>query len=248
MVRMRLSTSFGRQAAGATALPGHLRMTYHALTWRSCRHSRIGCRGRRNDGRQEKPAIFISYSHKDEPERTPEGDIHWLTDNPGLSCAGCEWHVFLVLDLRGLGKGNQKTSSPLATSASFFVSRHSLASKYVIEVQIVAILERQRNGEPCPHLSDRCYRRFQRPPLQPPCWRSICGRGLTNPSPDFRVTTAVSSISKMVGRDCRAVGQEGRGRRKASATERPNRRQAYVHISGLAGNRRTNTSSAATMN
>lgn len=27
-----------------------------------------------------KPVIFISYSHKDEPERTPEGEIHWLTE------------------------------------------------------------------------------------------------------------------------------------------------------------------------
>ena len=27
-----------------------------------------------------KQVIFISYSHLDEPERTPEGDIHWLTD------------------------------------------------------------------------------------------------------------------------------------------------------------------------
>ena len=196
---MRLSTSFGRQAAGATALPGHLRMTYHALTWRSCRALSHQLQRAPNDGRRKKPAIFISYSHKDEPERTPEGDIHWLTDIQAylVPAANGTFQFWTDEDMAGGADSERKskTSSPLATSASSLcpgIRWHpSTSSRSRSRPSLSG------SGTETMSTSIRsCYRRFQRPPLQPPCWRSICGRGLTNPSPDFRVTTAVSRFPK----------------------------------------------------
>ena len=42
-------------------------------------HSRISCREHRIAEGTDKPFIFISYSHKDEPEHPCDGEIQWLS-------------------------------------------------------------------------------------------------------------------------------------------------------------------------
>jgi len=98
-----------------------------------------------------KPVIFISYSHKDEPERAPEGDIHWLTEILSYlaSAANGVIQLWSDEDMAGGADWEREIKAKLANCdiCILFVSRHSLASKYVIDVEIETILERQRNGD-----------------------------------------------------------------------------------------------------
>jgi TIR domain len=95
-----------------------------------------------------KPVIFISYSHKDEPERTPDGDIRWLTEIQGylVPAANGTFELWTDEDIAGGADWEKDIKAKLATCdiCILLVSRHSLASKYVIEVEIETILERQR--------------------------------------------------------------------------------------------------------
>ncbi|HTC02854.1 MAG TPA: TIR domain-containing protein [Xanthobacteraceae bacterium] len=97
-----------------------------------------------------KPVIFISYSHLDEPERTPEIDIHWLTDIQAYlaPAANGTFELWTDEDMTGGADWEKEIKDKLAVCdiCILFVSRHSLASRYVIEVEIATILERQRNG------------------------------------------------------------------------------------------------------
>jgi tetratricopeptide (TPR) repeat protein len=97
-----------------------------------------------------KPVIFISYSHKDEPERAPEGDIHWLTDIQTYlaPAANGTFELWNDEDIAGGADWESEIKAKLAVCdlCILFVSRHSLASKYVIEFEIETILARQRQG------------------------------------------------------------------------------------------------------
>jgi tetratricopeptide (TPR) repeat protein len=97
-----------------------------------------------------KPVIFISYSHKDEPERTPEGDIHWLNEIQSYlaPAANGTFELWNDEDMAGGADWEKEIKAKLAVCdiCILFVSRHSLASKYAIEVEIATILERQKNG------------------------------------------------------------------------------------------------------
>src|SRR5262245_19859853 len=97
-----------------------------------------------------KPIIFISYSHKDEPERTPDGDVRWLTEIQGylVPAVNGTFELWTDEDIAGGADWEKDIESKLAECdiCILLVSRHSLASKYVIEVEIETILERQRQG------------------------------------------------------------------------------------------------------
>lgn len=97
-----------------------------------------------------KPVIFISYSHKDEPERTPEGDIYWLREIQSYlaPAANSTFELWSDEELEGGADWEKEIKEKLAVCdiCVLFVSRHSLGSKYVIEVEIETIRERQRKG------------------------------------------------------------------------------------------------------
>jgi hypothetical protein len=97
-----------------------------------------------------KPVIFISYSHKDEPERAPEGNIHWLTDLQSYlaPAANGTFELWSDEELEGGADWEKGIKEKLAVCdiCVLLVSRHSLGSKYVIEVEIETIRERQRRG------------------------------------------------------------------------------------------------------
>jgi tetratricopeptide (TPR) repeat protein len=101
-----------------------------------------------------KPVIFISYSHKDEPERTPEGNIHWLTDIQAYLAPAANgiFELWSDEEIAGGADWEKEIKNKLAVCdiCVLFVSRHSLASKYVMEVEIEAIRERQRKGNDVP--------------------------------------------------------------------------------------------------
>jgi hypothetical protein len=98
----------------------------------------------------KKPVIFISYSHKDEPERDPDGEIHWLGDILSYVAPAVNgtYELWTDEDIAGGADWESKIKEKLAACdiCILLVSRHSLASKYVIEVEIDTILKRRQQG------------------------------------------------------------------------------------------------------
>jgi hypothetical protein len=98
-----------------------------------------------------KPVIFISYSHKDEPERSSDGDMHWLREIQAYLALATNSTFELWSDEEIDGGANWEAEIKKKLAACniciLLVSRHSLASSYIMEIEIEAILERQRAGD-----------------------------------------------------------------------------------------------------
>ncbi|GJD66713.1 PfkB family carbohydrate kinase [Methylobacterium frigidaeris] len=102
---------------------------------------------------KQKPLVFISYSHKDEPEKLSEGEVKWLSfvqtflgpaeKNDTLELwidrhmlGGADWDPEIEMKLR------------LCQVFILLVSSNSMASDYIVGKEIAIIRERQRLGEP----------------------------------------------------------------------------------------------------
>ena len=100
----------------------------------------------------DKPIIFISYAHEDEPEKPAKGEIKWLSFVTGYLQAGDLAGRGRPLDRPadvwrgGLGAGD-RAEAGACDIFILLVSRHSLASDYVVRKEIAIIRERQANGE-----------------------------------------------------------------------------------------------------
>src|SRR4051795_1208114 len=102
-----------------------------------------------------KPVIFISYSHKDEPDQPQPGEVRWLSEiqsylSPALK-HGCP-ATYDLWDDRQIAAGDKwraEIEAKLAacTICILLLSRHSLNSDFVIKVEVEAIQEWQRRGE-----------------------------------------------------------------------------------------------------
>ena len=102
-----------------------------------------------------KPVVFISYSHKDEPDQPQPGEVRWLTEiqsylSPALK-HGCSV-TYELWDDRQIAGGNGWRAEIGAKLAScticiLLLSRHSLNSDFVIKVEVETIQARQRRGE-----------------------------------------------------------------------------------------------------
>ena len=99
-------------------------------------------------GSPRNPTIFISYSHKDEPDQFLEpGEIRWLTYvRSFLEPAAANGIVQLWDDRRidGGGFWRAEINDALERCAVcvFLVSRHSLSSRFILDVEIKRMLER----------------------------------------------------------------------------------------------------------
>jgi TIR domain len=108
-------------------------------------------------GSSTKPSIFISYAHEDEPEK-PSGDsVKWLSFVTGyLEPAVTQGLADLWVDnlMRGSDDWDREIKQTLEACDVFIllVSRHSLASKYILKTEIATIRLRQQNKEDV-----RCY-------------------------------------------------------------------------------------------
>ena len=87
-----------------------------------------------------KPVVFISYSHKDEPDQPQPGEVRWLSELlPYLSSAlknSCP-ATYELWDDRQIAGGNKwraEIEAKLAacTICILLLSRHSLDSDFVI--------------------------------------------------------------------------------------------------------------------
>src|SRR5271165_5905239 len=100
----------------------------------------------------QKPIIFISYAHADEPEKPTEGEIKWLSFVTGyLRPAVKHGAVEIWIDrlMRGGDNADPEIERKLRACDIFvlLVSRHSLSSDYVVDKEIAIIRERQAKGD-----------------------------------------------------------------------------------------------------
>jgi hypothetical protein len=99
-----------------------------------------------------KPLIVISYAHADEPEKPAEGEVKWLSFVTGyLRPAIKHGAVELWLDrlMEGGADWEREIEAKLRACDVFIllVSRHSLASDYVVDKEIPVIRARLEKGE-----------------------------------------------------------------------------------------------------
>ncbi len=100
------------------------------------------------------PVIFISYSHKDEPEEPRDGEIRWLTEIQSfLSKPAAEKRLSFELWDRQRHQSRRRlgdeTKAKLASCdvCVLLASRHSLASDFVIDIEVETIRQRQAKGD-----------------------------------------------------------------------------------------------------
>ena len=99
-----------------------------------------------------KPLIVISYAHADEPEHPAEGEVQWATFvldflKPAVKHGVVD--LWVDLSMRGGAEWEREIEQKLRACDIFLllVSRHSLASDYVVDKEIPIIRERQAKGE-----------------------------------------------------------------------------------------------------
>jgi hypothetical protein len=100
----------------------------------------------------DKPIIFISYAHADEPEKPAEGEIKWLSFvtgylRPALKLGAVD--IWIDRLMPGGADWEREIAAKLRACDIFIllVSRHSLSSDYVVDKEIAIIRERQAKGE-----------------------------------------------------------------------------------------------------
>ncbi len=104
-----------------------------------------------SDGRT-KPVIFISYSHKDEPDHPRDGEVAWLSFVRTYLQPAIKHGVFeLFVDERILGGADLMPEIERKLRACdiflLLISPNSVASDYIIDTEIAVTRERQANGE-----------------------------------------------------------------------------------------------------
>jgi TIR domain len=103
-------------------------------------------------GASTKPVIFISYSHKDEPEKPVDGEVQWLTFVQTYLQPAAKVGIFELWADRNMPGGTDWDSQierKLHECDVFIlmVSAHSMASDYIINREIAIIRDRQAKGE-----------------------------------------------------------------------------------------------------
>jgi hypothetical protein len=95
-----------------------------------------------------KPIIFISYSHKDEPDQFLEpGEVRWLTYvrsflEPAATNGLVEVWDDRRIDGGGLWRKDINEALERCTVCVFLVSRHSLSSQFICDIEMKRMIER----------------------------------------------------------------------------------------------------------
>ena len=105
-----------------------------------------------------KPVIFISYSHKDEPDKPAEGEVQWLSFvRRSLQPAVKDGIIELWVDREMMGGADweREIEEKLRACDIFIllVSDNSMASDYILDKEIPIIRERQARNDERPFLS-----------------------------------------------------------------------------------------------
>jgi hypothetical protein len=99
-----------------------------------------------------KPVIFISYSHRDEPERPGPNEECWLTFVQSHLQPAVKhgiYDLWVDEDIPGGGAWREDITKKLdeCDVCVLLVSRHSLASDFIIDVEIETLRNRREKGE-----------------------------------------------------------------------------------------------------
>jgi TIR domain len=194
------------------------------------------------------PVVFISYSHKDEPDPPQPGEVRWLSEilsylSPALkhSCPA----TYELWDDRQIGGGDEwraEIDNKLAacTICILLLSRYSLDSDFVLKVEVDTIQARQRRGENV-KIFPIVLSRFPTSGV-PPYLSSLQLRpGLTRPLSGMSGNGREEAISKIVDEIIARL----RANPIATPEPKPMQQQsAYIHIT-VCRKRRMSTSSGA---
>jgi TIR domain/AAA ATPase domain len=183
------------------------------------------------------PVIFISYSHKDEPDQPQPGEVRWLSEilsylSPAVR-HGCP-ATYELWDDRQIGGGSNwraEIEGKLAacTICILLLSRHSLDSDFVLKVEVETIQERRRRGENV-QLFPIVLSRFPESSVPTFLLRLQLRPGLTRPLSGMSGHTREEAISKIVDEIITLL----RASPAAAPQRKPAHQQpAYVHITGL---------------
>jgi hypothetical protein len=97
-----------------------------------------------------RPSIFIRYAHEDEPGTAAPAAVQWLSFVHGYLQPGVV-KIDLWVDnvIRGGDDWDAEIKRKLSACDAFIllVSRHSLASEYILKTEIETIKQRQQNKE-----------------------------------------------------------------------------------------------------
>jgi TIR domain len=106
---------------------------------------------RMSDG-SAKPVIFISYSHRDEPDKSPGGETWWLTyvqSHLQPAVKGDIFELWTDYDIDGGADWRTAIDKKLNDCDIFIllVSRHSVSSDFICGVEVDRMLARRRESE-----------------------------------------------------------------------------------------------------
>jgi tetratricopeptide (TPR) repeat protein len=181
-----------------------------------------------------KPIIFISYCHKDEPNPAGPGENPWLTYvqsflQPAMKHAAFE--IWTDENIPGGDEWEQHIKAKLAAChiCILLVSRHSLNSRYCINVEIEAIRQRQEQQEQV-HVYPIILTPVPRTALEPIRHLNLKpkdGKPLSTfekPDRDTAMSAIADEIAAMLG---------GRPDSIMAPPTEPSRQPSFVHITGL---------------
>jgi TIR domain/AAA ATPase domain len=181
-----------------------------------------------------KPVIFISYSHKDEPEHPRDGEVQWLSFVRTYLQPAVKHGIFdLWVDqnMPGGTDWDPEIEKKLRACDVFIllVSANSMASDYIIDKEIAIVRERQANGEqvhfypllltPTPKAG---LDKVKDKNLRPRDGKPFSGYSLHDRAQ--YMTNAADEIAELVDQIA--------ARKSAEQPRQPSAR-AYVHIAGL---------------
>ncbi|MFH1342596.1 MAG: TIR domain-containing protein [Pseudomonadota bacterium] len=182
-----------------------------------------------------KPVIFISYSHKDEPDHPREGEIQWLSFVRTYLQPAVKHGIFdLWVDLHLTGGVDLDPEIKRKLQACdifiLLVSASSMASSYITDTEIATIRERQARGEdvhfypllltPTP---DAGLNKVKDKNLRPRDARPFSG------FPYHDRLQHMTEVANEIG----MISQQIVGRKSARTPSVPLESPAYVHITGL---------------
>ena len=182
-----------------------------------------------------KPVIFISYSHKDEPEKPRQDEIQWLSFVRTYLQPAVKHGVFdLWVDrhMPGGADWNPDIETKLRACDIFMllVSANAMASDYIVDKEIAIIRERQAKGEPV-HFYPLLLTPTPKAGLDKVKDKNLRprdGKPLSGYSQHDRaqhMTDAADEIAALV--------QEAADRKSAALPSTPTAQPGYVHIAGL---------------
>jgi hypothetical protein len=182
-----------------------------------------------------KALIFVSYSHKDEPEHPRDGEVQWLSFVRTYLQPAVKHGVFdLWVDqnMPGGADWDPEIENKLRACDIFIllVSANSMASDYIIDKEIAIIRERQAKGElvhfypllltPTPKAG---LDKVQDKNLRPRGAKPFSGYSYHDRAQ--HMTNAANEIAELV--------EKIAARKIAARPSEPAHKPAYVHITGL---------------